>query len=157
DWMVSRTGVGFNSYWHVVRPLQHSTRFNLRLGAHALRLEWDGQQRRVAAVTYRDRTTGNDVRLPASAVGVPAGPLASTGLLLNSTSGDFPNGLGDCDGLLGKYLHEHPRQWFPLQLDFGKLPYLDQAAYLTRAAACDSAPLLAASCTIGFSSTVDKL
>jgi choline dehydrogenase-like flavoprotein len=157
DFGVSRTGVGFNSFTRVVRPLLRRPNFELRLGAHVLRLDWDGAARSVTSVTYRDRATGCDQRIQAAAVVVAAGPLASTRLLLNSSCADFPEGLGDAEGLLGGYLHEHPSQWWPLELRAGALPRLGQAAYLTRGPLEDSAPLLAAGCTIGFASITDKL
>jgi choline dehydrogenase-like flavoprotein len=157
DWMLARTGVGFNSFVHVVQPLQRRPNFDLRLGAHAVRLEWSGQHRHVTSVIYHDRSTGQQERLEAAGVIVAAGPLGSTQLLLNSTSADFPQGLGNTEGLLGTHLHEHPSQWFPIDLRREGLPRLAQAAYLTRAAAHDSAPLLAAGCTIGFISNRDKL
>jgi choline dehydrogenase-like flavoprotein len=157
NWLVSRTGVGFNSFTHVVRPLMRHSNFELRLGAHALQLEWQGDTREVQSVVYRDRTTGCEERISTAAVVVAAGSLGSTRLLLNSTSNDFPNGLGDTDGVLGSYLHEHPSQWFPLELHGGALPRLAQAAYLTRGPVADAAPLLAAGCTIGFVSNTDKL
>ena len=157
DWSFSHTGVGFNSFTHVVRRLQRRPNFDLRLGAHVLQLEWDGATRKVRTVVYRDRSAGCDRRVAAGSVVVAAGPLASTRLLLNSTSNDFPDGLGNSEGLLGRYLHEHPSQWFTLELKSGKLPRLPQAAYLTRGPIKASQPLLAAGSTIGFVSTRDKL
>jgi choline dehydrogenase-like flavoprotein len=157
DWLVSRTGVGFNSFTRVVRPLLQRPDFELRLGAHALKLEWCGTSRRVTSVIYRNRLTGEDERISAAGVVVAAGPLASTGLLLNSSCSDFPEGLGNTDGLLGHYLHEHPSQWFPIELKDGGLPRLSQAAYLTRGPVASSDPLLAGGSTIGFASTRDKI
>jgi choline dehydrogenase-like flavoprotein len=157
DWLVSRTGVGFNSFTQLVRPLLRRPNFELRLGAHALRLVWCGKSRRVVAVVYRDRETGSDQRVMAAGVVVAAGPLASTRLLLNSSCSDFPEGLGNTEGLLGHYLHEHPTQWFSIALKSGGLPRLSQAAYLTRGPVRQSAPLLAGGSTIGFVSTGDKL
>jgi choline dehydrogenase-like flavoprotein len=157
SWSVARTGVGFNSFTHVVRPLQRRPNFDLRLGAHVLRLEWCGDSRTVTSVVYRDRATGADERIAVAGVVLAAGPLGSTRLLLNSTCSDFPEGLGNIEGLLGRYLHEHPSQWFPLELRNSKLPRLVQAAYFTRGPVAEAAPLLGAGCTIGFVSTSDKL
>jgi len=157
DWSISRTGVGFNSFTHIVRGLRRRSNFDLRLGAHALQLEWDGASRRVRSVIYRDRNMGCDKRISAASVVVAAGPLASTRLLLNSTSADFPDGLGNTQGLLGRYLHEHPTQWFSIRLRDRTLPRLAQAAYMTRGPVDDAGPLMAAGYTIGFSTTGDKL
>jgi hypothetical protein len=115
-WTVRRTGVGFNSFTDIVRPLQRSPHFRL-LGAHALRLEWSGDQRRVTSVFYFDRVTRSQRRVSGAAVGVAARPLASTKLLLDSACADFPDGLGETDGLLGRFLHDHPYDVGTLELD----------------------------------------
>ena len=89
---------------------------------------------------------------------IAAGPLSSTELLMNSTCSDFPEGLGNTEDVLGRYLHDHPKDWFVLNLD-KSLPRLGHAAYLTRAPYDTSPPLLGASSTIGNSgsSVWDKL
>jgi choline dehydrogenase-like flavoprotein len=156
QWALRGTGVGFNSFTHIIKPLQRSPLFQLVLGAHALRLDWSGEQRRVTSVTYFDRATRCERRLAASAVIVAAGPLASTKLLLDSTCNDFPEGLGDTEGLLGRYLHDHPHDIGTVELD-RPLSCLSQSVVLTRAPYQESTPLLAASCVLGSSSTWDKL
>jgi choline dehydrogenase-like flavoprotein len=156
-WMVTRSGAAFNSFTRIIPSLQHSPWFELRLGAHALRLEWSGARKRVTAVTYFDRVTQTERRLEGAAVVVAAGPLGSTKLLLDSACGDFSAGLGDGEGVLGHYLHDHPYDACYVELD-GALPRLGHPAYLTRAPYERSEPLLAAGCTIGNStSTADKL
>jgi len=151
-WLFLRRGTFFNSFRQLVTNLLRSPLFSLRLGAHAIRLEWDGALKKVDGVIYIDRTTGLEQRLAAEAIVVAAGPLASTRLLLNSTSADFPHGLGDTEGLLGRYLHDHVQQWANVDFD-GPMPRLDPPAYLTRADYRRSEPLLAASCTLGFGSS----
>lgn len=150
-WMVKRTGTAFNSFTRIIPLLQRFPRFRLLLGAHALRLEWCAAQKRVSAVIYVDRATGTEQRVEAAAVVIAAGPLSSTKLLLDSACHDFPCGLGDTEGLLGRYLHDHAHQWCVIELDRA-LPRLGHAAYLTRASYKESAPLLAAACTLGNSS-----
>ena len=155
-WLAASRGTGFNSFGTIVRTLRRFPRFRLLLGAHALRLEWDGARRRVRAVLYADRATGARHRLAGAAVVVAAGPLSSTKLLFDSACPDFPGGLGDSEGLLGRYLHDHPKDWTAIEVA-PELPRLNHAAYLTRAPYADSAPLLAASCTIGAASTREKV
>ncbi len=147
-WMVSRTGVSFNSYTRIVPRLRRFAHFELLLGAHAIRLEWSGATKKVDGVVYVDRAAGVEQRLNCAAVVVAAGPLASTKLLLQSACGDFPAGLGDTEGILGRFLHDHLNPWCVVDVET-PLPRLTPAAYLTRAPYRESAPLLAASCTLG--------
>jgi choline dehydrogenase-like flavoprotein len=146
--VVRRSATAFNSYHQVVRPLMRRSGFDLRLGAHALRLEWCARRRRVDAVIYYDRIAHSERRLPCAAVVVAAGPLMSAKLLLDSACPDFPDGLGNTEGVLGRYLHDHPLDMCIVGLD-ERLPRLGHPAYLTRAPYQESPPLLAASCTIG--------
>jgi choline dehydrogenase-like flavoprotein len=155
DWAVSRTGVGFNSYSHIVKRLERSPHFQLVAGAHALRLEWSGGERRVTSVTYVDRATGGEHRVHGAAVVVAAGPLASTKLLLDSACRDFPEGLGNVEGILGRYLHDHPYDVGTIELS-RPISGLSQAAVLTRAPYSSSSPLLGAACVIGSNSAWDK-
>jgi choline dehydrogenase-like flavoprotein len=155
DWALRRSGVGFNSYEQIVRPLERSPLFQVQLGAHALRLDWDGDRRRVTSVTYADRATGRQHRMAGAAVVVAAGPLASTKLLLDSACQDFPDGLGETEGVLGRYLHDHPYDVCTLELT-RPLPGLSQSAVLTRGRYPRSSPLLAAACVLGSSSAWEK-
>lgn len=156
-WMLTRSGAAFNSFTRMIPRLQRSPDFRLVLGAHALRLEWSGAQRRVIAVVYHDRVRGVERRVPCDAVVVAGGALASTKLLLNSVCNDFPSGLGDTEGVLGRYLHDHPYDVCRLETDRA-LTRLGHPAYLTRGPYEGGRPLLAAGCSIGNStSTMDKL
>jgi len=155
-WMVSRRGAPFNSFAVIVAQLQRKPNFELLLGAHALRLEWSGDKRRVTSVVYFDRATHSERRINAAAVVVAASPLSSTKLLLDSACADFPEGLGNTEGILGKYLHDHPRNWCVVELD-RPLSRLSHMAHLTRAAYRDSDPLRAASCTLGKVTNLDRV
>ena len=147
-WMAWARGTAFNSYSCIVRTLGRLPHFQLILGGHAMRLEWDGARRKVDSVVYIDRASGTQQRLRGAAFVVAAGPLASARLLMSSTSADFPCGLGNTHGVLGRYLYDHRKSWARVAVD-RPLPRLHRAAYLTRAPYRDSAPLLAAGCTLG--------
>jgi len=155
-WLITRSGAAFNSFTRVVPTLRRFPSFQLCLGAHAVHLDWHGDRKQVASVTYVDRTTGAEQRMPCAAVVVAAGPLATTKLLMQSSCSDFPDGLGNTEGLLGQYLHDHAHDWCIIDLE-RPLSRLGHSAYLTRAPYQESAPLLAASCTVGGVSTMDKL
>ncbi len=151
-----RRGTAFNSYSSIITRLLASPHFEFRTGAHALELEWSARDGRVGAVVYHDRRDGQEKRLAGSAVIVACGPLASTKLLLNSKSSDFPDGLGNSGGLVGRHLHDHIRDWWACDLD-KPITILSSSAYLTREPFATSAPLIATSWTVGVASTGDRI
>ncbi len=156
SWLLARRGTAFNSFTNIVEPLLRSSAFELRTGAHALRLDWSGARRAIESVIYHDRQTGRQVQLPARAVVVACGPLRSTKLLFDSACADFPEGLGNTDGLLGRYLHDHPKEWWSFESE-RPLSRLAPSGYLTRRPYASSPPLLATSWTIGNSNGRDKV
>lgn len=154
--MLVRRGTAFNSFSNVVVPLLKSGHFQFLSGAHALELESSPTDGRVNAVVYHDRSDGQEKRLTASAIVIACGPLHSTKLLFDSTSAAFPDGLGNSGGLLGRYLHDHVRDWWACDLD-RPISLLSSAAYLTRKPFETSAPLIATSWTIGVADTTDRI
>jgi choline dehydrogenase-like flavoprotein len=154
--MLVRRGTAFNSYWCIVRKLLRSPHFRLLTGAHALQLEWSATQGKVGGVIYHDRRTGKTERVAASAVIVACGPLGSTKLLHNSVSATFPQGLGNTLGLLGRFLHDHPREWWPVELE-RPLSLLATAAHMTRLPYATSAPLMATSWTLGVANVQSRV
>ena len=156
DWLVKRRGTAFNSFAAIVRPLLASPCFELRTGAHALRLEWSGRRQAIDSVIYHDRLGGLERRIGASAVVVACGPLRSTKLLFDSACRDFPDGLGNTEGLLGRFLHDHAKEWWSFDSD-RPLSRPAPGCYLTRRPYDSSPPLLATSWTLGNASTRDKI
>lgn len=154
--MLVRRGTAFNSYTGIVRPLVDSPNFRLQTGAHALQLEWSPAKGKIDGVLYHSRRTGRIERIAASAVVVACGPLGSAKLLHNSTSSDFPHGLGNSEGLLGRFLHDHPREWWTFQMERPR-SLLSPSAYLTRLPYESSPPLLATSWTLGVATTQDRI
>ncbi|MEJ0099061.1 MAG: GMC family oxidoreductase [Pseudomonadota bacterium] len=154
--MLVHRGTAFNSYSGIVRPLLGSPNFRLRTGAHALQLEWSAEKGKVDGVVYFDRRTGRTERIRADALVVACGPLGSTKLLHNSVSSAFPSGLGNSQGVLGRFLHDHPREWWSFQVD-RPLSLLSPSAYMTRLPYDSSPPLLATSWTLGVASVGDRI
>lgn len=149
-------GAAFNSFTTIVRKLQKAANFTLITGAHALQVEWNGMKKQASAVIYQDIGKGVQQRIETSAVVVACGALSSTKLLFDSACKDFPKGLGNAEGVLGRYLHDHPREWWSLKLD-KPISLLAPAAYLTRLPYATSEPLLANSWTLGLGSVNDKV
>ena len=142
DTSVTFSGTAFNSYTRLIKPALGDPGLTVRYGARALRLEWDAAQRRVSAVVFRDAATGNEERLECRAVVVAGGAINTPQVLLQSTSADFPNGLGNSHGVLGRYLHDHPLA--KLVLDLGSPISVYPPTYITRLRVDRSTPLYAA-------------
>jgi len=93
-------------------------------------------------VVFRDAESGREERINCRAVVLSAGVFNTPQVLLQSKSADFPDGLGNTHGVLGRYLNDHPIAKIVLSLasPIGIYP----AAYITRAAMDRSTPLYAA-------------
>lgn len=154
-WMFARRGTEFNSYHCVLAPLLERSAFRLLRGARAVSLNWSSSQGKVESVDYVDTTSGERRTVPARAVVVAAGAIDSTVLLMRSRSADFPHGLGNTHDLLGRYLHDHPREWWVLQTR-SPLRALAHPVYVARRDHGSSDPLLATSLTIGLASKAQR-
>jgi choline dehydrogenase-like flavoprotein len=144
DTTLTLSGTVFNSFVRLIKPVLRSRHVAIRFGARATRLEWSGQTKRVVAVVYRDVRSGIDHRLPCRAVVVAAGTINTAKLLLQSTTADFPEGLGNTHGVLGRYLHDHPIA--KVEIGVATPISFQPPAYLTRNPLERSRPLYAAAC-----------
>jgi choline dehydrogenase-like flavoprotein len=145
DTTLTRSGTPFNSFVRLIEPELGRGRIEVRFGARATSLEWSPSKRRVEAVTYRDTASGVEGRVPCRAVVVAGGALNTPQVLLQSKSADFPSGLGNTHGVLGRYLHDHPLG--KVVIDVAKPMAIHPAAYLTRLELSRSkVPLYAAAC-----------
>jgi len=154
--LLLRRGTAFNSFSLLLERLHKQKKFELITGAHVLNLEWDGAKNKVVAAVYHDSASNTRKRISASAFVVACGPLNSPKLLFNSACSDHPSGLGNSTGLLGQYLHDHPREWWAVDVD-APITSLSPPAYLTRLPHAASHPLLACSWTIGAFGTIGKI
>lgn len=145
DTTLTPSSTPFNSFVRLLAPELQAGRIQMRFGARVTRLEWSASERRVTAVTYRDRAGSNQVSIPCRAVVVAGGALNTPQILLESKSPDFPNGLGNEHGVLGRYLNDHPLG--KVVLDLARPMSVYPAAYLTRLALNQAKlPLYAAAC-----------
>jgi choline dehydrogenase-like flavoprotein len=155
-WMVARRAREFGSYHCVIAPMLGDASFELRRGAHAIGLCWSHEAERVDAVEYVDVASGQRTVLACRAVVVAAGAIDSTVLLLRSVSDDFPDGLGNNRGIVGRYLHDHPREWWRAHSST-PLRALAHPVYIAREPTESATPLLETSLTLGLSSPVARL
>jgi choline dehydrogenase-like flavoprotein len=145
DTTLTRSGTPFNSFVRLLKPALAAGKLQARFGVRVSRLEWSPTRRRVEAVTFSDRATGVEDRVACRAVVVAGGALNTPQILLQSTSADFPNGLGNQHGVLGRYLHDHPVG--KVVIDLGRPISVHPAAYVTRLElARAKVPLYAAAC-----------
>ena len=127
---VTFSGTVFNAFVRLVKPLLAAGRLAVRYDARAVRLEWSSTKRRVESVVFRDSRTGVEGTVPCRAVVVAAGAINTAEVLLASQSADFPEGLGNTHGVLGRYLHDHPLG--KLVVDLGSSVSIHPATYITR-------------------------
>jgi choline dehydrogenase-like flavoprotein len=140
--MLTFSGTRFNAFVRLVDPLARAGRIQVRFDAHVLQLEWSRGDGRVHHVVYRDARTGREERVACGAVVIAAGAINSARLLLQSRSADFPEGLGNTDGVLGRYLHDHPQA--KLIVDLDARMSIHPGAYISRVSLDRAQPLYAA-------------
>lgn len=81
----------------------------LRTDALACQVSFDAHARRATGVTFVDTRTGLTEEVRAPRVLLCASAIESARLLMASATPEFPTGLGDAAGVLGRFLMDHPR------------------------------------------------
>ena len=93
----------FSSSQVMIPPAQATGRFTMICNAMAREIVVD-KAGKAQAVSYIDKLTSQEMRVHAKAFVVAASACESARLLLNSRSPQFPNGLANSSGLVGRYL-----------------------------------------------------
>ncbi|HAM22830.1 MAG TPA: hypothetical protein DCQ04_11260, partial [Actinobacteria bacterium] len=150
-WMIAARGTEFSSYHSIVAPLLTSDLFTLVRGAQVTRLNWNSAKQRVESVEYTDRVSRRLTTMRGRAVVLAAGAVDTTTILLRSVSSEFPQGIGNSRGLIGRYLHDHPKEWWPATPSH-RMSALAHPMYLSRQPYDPANPLVASSLTIGLTS-----
>jgi len=89
-------------------PAAHATgNLTLRPNSVVYRVEYDDKTQRATGVLIKDAETGEYIEYKAKVIFLCASALASTWILLNSTSARFPYGMGADSGELGHNLMDH--------------------------------------------------
>jgi choline dehydrogenase-like flavoprotein len=140
--MLTRSATAFNAFSQLILPAVREGHLSVVYGAKVLRLEWSPADKRVVAVVYHDLKSGREERVPCRAVVVAAGAVNSAQILLQSSSAEFPHGLGNHHDVLGRYLHDHPLG--KLVIDLPRAMPIHPASYVTRPSLERSQPLYAA-------------
>ncbi len=86
---------------------EYGSKLDLRTEAPVLKIWMDGKKR-VRGVRFLNRETGDLERMESDVVVVCSGTVESTKLLLASAGTDWPDGIGNDSGHLGRHLVGHP-------------------------------------------------
>lgn len=97
------TNSNFSSPEVLIRPALQTGNLTLYLNAMAREVTVDGRGH-ATGVSYIDKDTGEDRHVRARIVVLAASACESARLLLNSKSSQFPDGLANGSGMVGKYL-----------------------------------------------------
>ncbi|HEX6132647.1 MAG TPA: GMC family oxidoreductase [Longimicrobiales bacterium] len=98
-----RTNSNFSSTNVLIAPALETGRLTLRTNAMAREVTLDSAGR-ANGVSFIDKDTGADEHVQARVVVLAASALESTRILMNSRSSQYPHGLANSSGVLGKYL-----------------------------------------------------
>ncbi|MFT3922242.1 MAG: GMC oxidoreductase [Myxococcales bacterium] len=140
--LLTRSATAFNAFNQLLLPALRVGNLAIRHDAQVLGLEWSREERRVVALRVRDQGTGRTERLACRAVVLAAGALGSAQILLESKNAEFPAGLGNQHGVVGRYLHDHPLAKLIVKL--ARPVSIYPASYITRPALERAEPLYAA-------------
>ncbi len=104
------TNSNFSTPGVLLPPALATGRLEIRTNAMAreITLRADG---RADGVSYIDKATGRDEHVRARVVVLAASACETARLLLNSKSTQFPQGLANSSGLVGKYLNDTTGTW----------------------------------------------
>lgn len=97
------TNSNFSSTNVLVLPTVEAGRLTLVTDAMAREVEI-GKDGRATGVIYIDKTTGKEMRATGRVIVLAASACESARILLNSKSSQFPHGLANSSGTVGKYL-----------------------------------------------------
>ncbi|MBL8212922.1 MAG: GMC family oxidoreductase [Bryobacterales bacterium] len=101
-------GAFFNSGDYLLEPAFRTGRLKIVDNAVAARVLAD-ERGLASGVQYFDRITGKEQQVRARVVIVAASCIDSTRILLNSKSARYPNGIGNSNDVIGRYLVEQVR------------------------------------------------
>ena len=100
-------GAAFSSQSSTLPAAEKTGRMTLRPFSVVERLDYDPVARRIRAIHVIDAVTNERIRFTSRLVFLCASTFASQQILLNSTSEQFPNGLANSSGTLGRYVMDH--------------------------------------------------
>lgn len=101
------TGSYFSTQSSTLPAARATGNLTLRANSVVERLEYDAQAGRISRVHVIDSQTHERLTFSAKVFFLCASTVGSTQILMNSTSEQFPNGLANSSGVLGRYMMDH--------------------------------------------------
>jgi glucoside 3-dehydrogenase (cytochrome c) catalytic subunit len=102
-----RNAAKFEAKYHLYPSALATRRLTLRPNSVVLEILIDPQTGRASGVRYVDRLTKQSYEATAPIVVLAASTLDTPRILLNSKTRQFPNGVGNNSGHVGKHLNDH--------------------------------------------------
>jgi choline dehydrogenase-like flavoprotein len=122
-------GAYFSTQSSTLPAAQNTGNLTVRTGAIANHVIYDEQSGRATGIEIIDRESMKTYTYTANLIFLNAATLATTFLLLNSTSNRFPQGLGNDHDLVGRFLMDHHKTPMSADIDgfedryyFGRRP-----------------------------------
>ncbi len=103
-------GAYFSSLSSTLPAAEKTGNLTIRADSVVENLEYDPASGKISGVNVIDANTRERIRFSGKLVFLCASTIASTQILLNSTSEHFPNGLANRSGVLGRYLMDHTNE-----------------------------------------------
>lgn len=100
-------GAYFSSNSSTLPAAQDTGRLTLKSNSIVISLIYNNKNNKVTGVRVMDEKTKKETEYFARVIFLCASTLASTGILMNSKTEDYPDGLGNSSGVLGHYLMDH--------------------------------------------------
>ena len=97
----------FSSNSSTLLDAQETGNLTMRADSIVKEVIYDDLQKKAIGVVIIDAITKEEIRYYAKVIFLNASTIATTAILLNSTSPSFPNGLGNTSGQLGHNLMDH--------------------------------------------------
>tara|TARA_R110002073_G_scaffold86941_4_gene206545 strand:- start:4860 stop:6566 length:1707 start_codon:yes stop_codon:yes gene_type:complete len=101
------TGSYFSSQSSTLPAAQATGNLTLRANSVVDRLEYDSESGKISRVHVIDAETKERLSFTAKIFFLCASTVGSTQILLNSASEDFPDGLANSSGVLGRFMMDH--------------------------------------------------
>ena len=102
-------GAYFSTQSSTLPAAKATGNLTIRTNALANRILYDEKTRKAVGVEMIDTITGKTYEYRAKVIFINAAALGSAFLLLNSKTNSFPNGLGNNNDVVGRYLMDHHR------------------------------------------------
>lgn len=106
-WRGCSFGAPFSSLSSTLVVAEETGNLTLRADSIVHEIIYDASTGKALGVRVRDAVDGSEIEFYAKIIFCNASTIGTTAILLNSTSGDFPTGLGNQSGELGHNMMDH--------------------------------------------------